>query len=220
MGVNKALVNKVGTVWLSATLTFLLLVTAGWSQDEPAKLGGADGKPARAVATMNSPRLDKEYVILSKHVAAIEAEKEEIQAEVMAVIDEVKSEVERMKVIREQLEEAGISNEKKRELVIEHEQLFQIFQKKNREAGELRSKKMAELAKRSRAQRDVLLKKVRAAIAQVTKERNIVSVMEYSRVEERGEVVWYADDDLDITDEVLKILNSASGQEEVEGPGE
>ena len=218
MRVNKVPVSIVRIVWLIAAVAPLLLVTDGWSQEKPAGLGAPDVKPLGGIGTLNSPRLDKEYLTLSNHVAAIQTEKAEIEAEAKAIIDQVKAEIERMVEIRSQLEEE-ISNEEKRVLLIEHEQLFQKFQEKNLEAGKLRKAKMTDLAARDSQKRDMLLKKVRQAIGQVTKERNIIFVIEYGQLDSRGEVIWYADDELDITDEVLQFLNSETDGEEVDAGG-
>ena len=208
-GANKQVVNKNLLAGLGAfvlTLVICLPVRGQGGAEE----GEAEGKPAVLsfrVATINSQRLDKEYKVLATHVALILEKREVIEAEAKAMMNDVKPAIERMKEIRAKLAEP-ITDEQKRALAVEHEQLFQTFQKRNVEAGRARKEKMDALAAKSREKRNALLKKVRGAIAKVTAEKQIVFVMEHSQLENRGEVVWYATPELDITDEVLDLLNA------------
>lgn len=182
------------------------------AQDEPGKLAGGI-----VVATLDSIQLDTGYLALVKHRKDFEAKKALVDAKAKTMVDAAKPIADRIKAIQKQMGDP-ISDDAKRALAVEYESLLKQVREKDKEVKDYVNGQYQVLAQQGQEEKKKLLAHVRTVIAGLAKERGISLVLEHSSVDNRAQVLWYSDPAMDITGDVLAILNAGIGAVEEPAP--
>ena len=164
-------------------------------------------KESSVIRTIDSAKLDREYVELVNHREAMQTRKNEIDdglSKMAKTIDEKKSEI---RTISNQLGDP-LSPDRKAELNEEIQQLQREISNIQGKAAMPQGMGYQQLATYGQKEKTRLLKRVRTVVAELAEEQGIDFVIENSTMNDRAQPVWFSRKGTDITDEVLKILNS------------
>ena len=178
----------------------------------------AQGQDApQKIATVDSKRFETEFLMFVKHINTVKAKQAMIDAQGQAMAEPSKPMIERINAIKKEINDP-ISDEKKRQLMVEYDALAKQVMAKRQEVETFVKGKISELSKEGNAEKTKLLISVRKVIAGLAKERGISMVIEHQSGSDIAQAVWFADPSLDITDDVLAILNAGVDPASVEVP--
>ena len=190
---------------IASALFALTLVATPSAQSQDAT--GAPVSDIR-VATVDSIKLDQGYIVLVKHREVIQAKKAQVDATAKAMAEAAKPIADRVRAIQAELADP-ISEEAKRAKYAEYTSLAQELQKKDQEIKAYAAAEYKKLTDEGQAEKTQLLTSVRDVIAKICKERGISLVLEHSSLEGRAQVVWFSKPEMDLTNDVLAILNAS-----------
>ena len=178
---------------------------------------GQDAPGKTVIATVDSKRFETEFLLFVKHINTVKAKQAMIDAQGQAMAEPTKPLIERINAIKKEINDP-ISDEKKRQLMVEYDALAKQVMTKQKEVQEFVKGKIGELSKEGNEEKKKLLISVRKVIAGLAQERGISMVIEHQSGSDIAQAVWFADPKMDITGDVLAILNAGVDPSTVETP--
>ncbi len=141
--------------------------------------------------------------------AEIERQKEEFRGQLAMMQKRLKQLEARFESDRKAALEKTLAGKEKKAKLAEAEKSLIRLKEYEHEMRMLTEKKRKELMDQSLRMRDFFLRKIRAAVREYAKKEGILAVIDASSIDKRGRSgVVYRDSSVDITAEIIRIINN------------
>jgi len=163
----------------------------------------AHAQSSTKILTVDGTRLYSSYWKVQEGEAKFQSSVENAQQEVQTMSQDIESKAQQARTLQQELSSPAISDERKTEITQQLQREFSELQRMQAELNQFQQSTDARLQQRQQSFVQLRFQEIQEVVADIAKSKGADLV-----INTRGSNVFYANEALDITDEVIPVLNA------------